>query len=98
MFLANVVCMYCRMKSFVTNLRPDLVMISLALGAILMLGILVRYIQSRRQLVTWSVKYGVLSSNGSTIPNHLGHSPQISNSIYDRWLMTRFTIAFIVLR
>ncbi|KAK9774624.1 putative Glycoside hydrolase [Seiridium cardinale] len=72
-------------------------MISLAFGAILMLGILARYVQSRRQLVTWSVKYGNSSSNNSSVPNRASSYQQKSSGIYDRWLMTRFTVAFIVL-
>ncbi|KAK6077773.1 glycoside hydrolase [Seiridium cupressi] len=72
-------------------------MISLAFGAILMLGILARYVQSRRQLVTWSVKYGNSSSNNSSLPNRASSYQQKSSGIYDRWLMTRFTVAFIVL-
>ncbi|KAK8109911.1 hypothetical protein PG999_008048 [Apiospora kogelbergensis] len=85
MFLANVV-----------------LMISLAGGCGFMLAILIRYIQSRRQLLVWDVRYGGASSSYgfSASMSHQSQGRQrqaASRGIYDRWLMTRFTIAFFIL-
>ncbi|KAF3019728.1 hypothetical protein E8E14_009163 [Neopestalotiopsis sp. 37M] len=74
-----------------------LLMISLAFGVVLMLGILTRYLQSRRQLVSWNVQYGKSSSNNSSLPGQFAAKQHNSGGIYDRWLLTRFTIAFVVL-
>lgn len=77
-----------------------LVMLSLAGGIGLMIAILARYIQSRRQLVSWGVEYGNRSaSKGSgqaRNSNSLAPPPQ-HHGVYDPWLMTRFTIAFVVM-
>jgi hypothetical protein len=75
-------------------------MLSLAGGIVLMIAILARYIQSRRQLVSWSVEYGNqptskgsgLARNSTSFAAHPQH-----HGVYDPWLMTRFTIAFVVM-
>ncbi|KAI0174266.1 hypothetical protein BJ166DRAFT_143252 [Pestalotiopsis sp. NC0098] len=79
---------------FVANV---ILMISLAFGAVVLLGILTRYLQSRRQLVSFNVQYGKSSSNNSSLPSQFAAPQNKPSGIYDRWLMTRFTIAFIVL-
>ncbi|KAK8102733.1 hypothetical protein PG984_015879 [Apiospora sp. TS-2023a] len=90
MFLANVV-----------------LMISLAGGCGSMLAILIRYVQSRRQLLSWDVQYGAVSGSGA-MSGSFGFSASTSQGqgqgrrggsrgIYDRWLMTRFSIAFVIL-
>ncbi|KAK8080604.1 hypothetical protein PG997_008422 [Apiospora hydei] len=70
-------------------------------GCILLIMILIRYIQTRRQLKTWSHGYGKKSTSTETTSNgpHIsggGSKPQ-SQGIYDRWLLIRFTIAFVFL-
>ncbi|KAK6839740.1 hypothetical protein PG995_007001 [Apiospora arundinis] len=76
-------------------------MISLAGGSGFMLAILVRYIQSRRQLLGWDVRYRDASSSyglSASMSQSQGHQRRTaSRGIYDRWLMTRFTIAFFIL-
>ncbi|KAK8071021.1 glycoside hydrolase [Apiospora hydei] len=84
MFLANVV-----------------LMISLAGGCGFMLAILLRYIQSRRQLLGWDVQYGAASGSfgfSASMSQSQGQKRRgASRSTYDRWLMTRFSIAFVIL-
>ncbi|KAK8068032.1 hypothetical protein PG996_007144 [Apiospora saccharicola] len=84
MFLANVV-----------------LMISLAGGCGSILAILIRYVQSRRQLLSWHVQYGAVSGSfGFSASTSQGQSQGRrgkSRGIYDRWLMTRFSIAFVIL-
>ena len=78
-------------------------------GAILLIAILGKYIHARLSLVvSWKVRYGQ-QSEGET--NNTGTqssapalarrpsiaTPRQQKSIYDRWLLLRFTIAFIAL-
>ncbi|KAI8626151.1 hypothetical protein F5Y19DRAFT_228450 [Xylariaceae sp. FL1651] len=76
-------------------------LISLGLGSVLMLAILFRYIQSRRKLVRFNPHNRVISlSSGSSSVlkrNSRGTVTVKYKGIYDKWLMTRFTIAFILL-
>jgi hypothetical protein len=62
-----------------------------------MLAILFRYIHSRRKTVCFGPYNGRASITGGS---GTGNSRTIASrhqSIYDKWLMTRFTIAFIFL-
>ncbi|KAI1311754.1 hypothetical protein F5Y03DRAFT_391310 [Xylaria venustula] len=69
---------------------------SLFLGSILLIAILAKYIQTRRRLHRWTIRYPLsrdMSENG-------GQSGQDSdldsgNRIYDGWLIVRFSIAFL---
>ncbi|KAI4600421.1 hypothetical protein KJ359_000776 [Pestalotiopsis sp. 9143b] len=82
-------------------------MISLTLGALLLLAILIKYIHTRRQFLSWNVQYG--NSTKSTSRGRRGTASNSNNNnrnsvvserprgIYDRWLMTRFAITFIML-
>ncbi|KAK6084141.1 glycoside hydrolase [Seiridium cupressi] len=80
-------------------------MISLTLGAILLLFILGKYIHTRRQLLSWNVQYGNSTRSqtqsqvrsGHASRNSVGNVSRRSSSIYDRWLMTRFAITFVML-
>ncbi|KAK6827974.1 hypothetical protein PG990_009605 [Apiospora arundinis] len=70
-------------------------------GCIFLVMILIRYIHTRRMLKTWSHGYGKKSSTTGTTSNGPqssggGQRPR-SQGIYDRWLLIRFTIAFIFL-
>ncbi|KAH6640081.1 hypothetical protein BKA67DRAFT_596317 [Truncatella angustata] len=82
-------------------------MISLAISSTTMVAILVRYVQSRKQFSNWTPQ-----GNGTTVTNETstdtiqttetGHSGNAKKSsrkqgLYDRWLMVRFTVAFVVL-
>lgn len=75
-------------------------MISLAGGCGLMLAILIQYIQTRKQLGAFNVDYGRSGSHAASIPFSQDHKRRAAprGGIYDRWLMTRFSIAFVVLR
>ena len=75
-------------------------MMSLAGGCGLMLAILVRYIRTRKQLGAFNVDYGRSGSHAASIPLSQDHKKRTTprGGIYDRWLMTRFSIAFVVLR
>jgi len=104
-------------------------MISLAVGSLLMLSILSRYIYTRRSLIKFngSSGYGTASGNTdhltsqSTMPSAnmtsgkgfattstssvrptqagaVDAKPQHRGGVYDRWLLVRFSIAFVILR
>ncbi|KAK7958266.1 hypothetical protein PG996_010294 [Apiospora saccharicola] len=70
-------------------------------GCVFIIMILIRYVHTRRMLKTWSHGYGKKSSSTETTSN----GPQTTSggpqrplqSIYDRWLLIRFTIAFVFL-
>jgi hypothetical protein len=67
---------------------------------VLLIAILVKYIQTRRQLLSWNVKYGYSSSRtatGSTIIVDTTTVQEPRRSIYDRWLVLRFSIGFFTL-
>lgn len=70
------------------------------LGAIVLLSILVKYISSRFFLTSWDVRYGRnTESSGAGAADGSAARPFIAQpkNIYDRWLVTRFSIAFIAL-
>ncbi|KAF3020517.1 hypothetical protein E8E14_002812 [Neopestalotiopsis sp. 37M] len=85
--------------------------VSCAGGAIFLLMILVRYVQSRSNFGTWTVGYGRdldttdtdtrrsynphASSTGGT--HRPGGRRRGARGIYDKWLIIRFTIAFVAL-
>lgn len=76
-------------------------------GTLLLLGILACYMHSRMTLASWKFRYGQATSGG-TGPNgsHSGTSPCTSSAVrparmrtmYDRWLVLRFTVVFAALR
>ncbi|KAI1497283.1 hypothetical protein F5X99DRAFT_423639 [Biscogniauxia marginata] len=75
-------------------------LISLGCGSLLMLAILFRYIQTRRQLVPFfpgSLQSSDPEGSKSRSNRIWGSSVLGSNGVYDRWLMTRFTISFVLL-
>ncbi|KZL83170.1 hypothetical protein CI238_04511 [Colletotrichum incanum] len=77
-------------------------MLSLAVGCGTMLAILIRYVQSRRKLTTFNASYGDSSQSGArhtetTASFSTGKAHPPRRSVYDRWLMGRFTIAFLAL-
>jgi len=68
------------------------------LGAVVLLAILGKYIHARIALVTWRVPYGQTSGGtGDGSSARLQNGQQPKKSIYDKWLLLRFTIGFVAL-
>ncbi|EFQ27695.1 hypothetical protein CGRA01v4_02907 [Colletotrichum graminicola] len=66
---------------------------------LLLIIILAKYIYTRRNLMSWKVQYGQ-QSNKSASSNPLvfsGPNWKRRRSIYDNWLVVRFTIAFVAI-
>lgn len=83
--------------------RP--VILSFGLGCLILVAILTRYVHGRIALISWNVKYGERSQGtdlnntnalGSQVGGQRLRQPRM-RSIYDRWLVLRFAIAFIAL-
>ncbi|KAI1410994.1 hypothetical protein F5Y13DRAFT_201747 [Hypoxylon sp. FL1857] len=74
------------------------IMISLTLGSILLIAILIKYIYTRHRLVSWNARYlfSRPQQPGGEIINVLDRGDG-RQSIYDRWLVLRFSIGFVVL-
>lgn len=79
-------------------------MLSLAIGSGLMIAVTIRYVQSRQKFTQWSPpKFNSATSGSEAGTSYAGttSSRPINDTgktgLYDRWLMVRFTIAFIVL-
>ncbi|KAJ4425151.1 hypothetical protein N0V82_000206 [Gnomoniopsis sp. IMI 355080] len=74
---------------------------SLAVGIVLLLAILARYVSTRAE-VSWHVRYADRSSVNGTVGQNVSlasftsasGAPLHLRSIYDNWLVVRFTIAF----
>ncbi|KAF3760290.1 hypothetical protein M406DRAFT_52102, partial [Cryphonectria parasitica EP155] len=107
-FLLPLVTILClRIPSLKQNfvvfiLIADLpLMLSLAISSCLMIAVTLRYVRSRQKFTQWSPQR--FNSGGSS---QAGHSSQASSKVassggnkglYDRWLLVRFTIAFVLL-
>ncbi|KAK1999337.1 hypothetical protein LX36DRAFT_484576 [Colletotrichum falcatum] len=66
---------------------------------VLLFIILIKYIYTRRNLLSWNVQYGQLS-NSSKSRNTLSLNSsdwKRRRSIYDNWLVVRFSIGFVAL-
>lgn len=78
-------------------------MISLAIGSALMIAVLIRYVRTRQKFTQWSPPNwnSGTTSQGGTEPTDSQNSSHRnlsgSRGLYDRWLMVRFTIAFVSL-
>ncbi|KAI5926746.1 hypothetical protein F4810DRAFT_724360 [Camillea tinctor] len=78
-------------------------MTSLSIGAIFLIAILGKYVHIRRSALSWHVRYGESgerteeSGTGQQQRNMTLIRRKRPQNIYDRWLLVRFTIAFIVL-
>lgn len=78
-------------------------MISLAIGSGLMIAVLIRYVRTRQKFTQWSppdwnsgsTSQGGTVATGSQDSSHRNLSGR--RGLYDRWLMVRFTIAFVSL-
>lgn len=74
---------------------------SLAVGIVLLLAILARYVSTRAE-VSWHVRYADRSSINEAVGQNVSlasftsasGTPLHLKSIYDNWLVVRFTIAF----
>ncbi|KAH8647294.1 hypothetical protein BX600DRAFT_555519 [Xylariales sp. PMI_506] len=71
-------------------------MISLAISTSTMISILIRYIQSRRKVSQSTIETADTTISSSGVSEAITKSSKQSG-LYDRWLMIRFTIAFVVL-
>ncbi|KAM0816801.1 putative Glycoside hydrolase [Seiridium cardinale] len=77
--------------------------LAMGIGSILMLVILGRYIYSRRKLLSFDAGQGASTDPESQNSSNAGSrysrfmKPRHRKAIYDRWLMTRFSIAFVFL-
>lgn len=71
-------------------------MISLSIGSLLLIAILIKYIYTRHRLISWNTRYLFSRRSGET-DGHILDILDGHQSIYDRWLVLRFSIAFVVL-
>lgn len=93
--------------SIFANKCTGTVMLSLAIGSGLMIAVTIKYVQSRQKFTQWSppkFSSATSASDSGTYTSGTQNSPRPLNSgstggkgLYDRWLMVRFTIAFILL-
>lgn len=84
-------------------------MLSLAVGSGLMIAVTIKYVLSRQKFTQWSPpKFNSATTCSGSDPGTYTSGTQYSSrslssgnargkGLYDRWLMVRFTIAFIVL-
>ncbi|CAJ2512055.1 Uu.00g076800.m01.CDS01 [Anthostomella pinea] len=81
------------------------IVVSLTGGSLLLLTLLVKYIQTRRLLVSWnahcdssrSSQDEIRDRDQEAIPSIRTLEREHYRSIYDKWLVIRFTIAFVLL-
>ncbi|KAK2053212.1 hypothetical protein LY76DRAFT_525092 [Colletotrichum caudatum] len=68
-------------------------------SGVLLIIILIKYIYTRRNLLSWSVQYGqqLNSSESSNTLVSDGGDWKRRRSIYDNWLVVRFTIGFVAI-
>lgn len=85
-------------------------MLSLAIGSCLMIAVTIKYVQSRQKFTQWNPPNFNSTTSGSeagtssaTFTGTQTSSRPVTSSstgragLYDRWLMVRFTIAFVLL-
>ncbi|KAK8134378.1 hypothetical protein PG984_006390 [Apiospora sp. TS-2023a] len=74
-------------------------LLSPTLGAIALLLIIGKYIHTKRHLLTWNVRYGKSSQVASLSLSQptIDSAMTEPKSIYDNWLMIRFTVGFFCL-
>lgn len=90
--------------------QPPAVMISLAISSIMMIVILVRYIQSRKRIMNWTPQENGTTATNVTNETSVdtiqttdteetvkSRKSARKQGLYDRWLMVRFTVAFVIL-
>lgn len=82
-------------------------MISLAVSSITMIAILIRYVQSRKKISNWTPQGNDTAATTETSAETIqttetadtskSRKSQRNQGLYDRWLMVRFTVAFVIL-
>ncbi|KAI0181673.1 hypothetical protein GGR52DRAFT_584061 [Hypoxylon sp. FL1284] len=75
-------------------------MISLTFGTVLLMAILGKYIWTRHQLLSWNARYLFSRREHEVdgeIINVLDRGDGTRRATYDRWLVLRFSIGFVVL-
>ncbi|ROV92884.1 hypothetical protein VSDG_06356 [Cytospora chrysosperma] len=73
-------------------------MISLAVGSALMIAVLGRYIYTRQKFTQWNPpKYNSTTTSEAGTTTTGTQTNKGRRGLYDRWLMVRFTIAFVLL-
>lgn len=82
-------------------------MLSLAISSTTMIAILVRYVQSRKKISNWTPDSNSTSATNETSTDTIqttakeeGKKTSPSQGrpgLYDRWLMVRFIVAFVIL-
>ncbi|ROV94061.1 hypothetical protein VMCG_08219 [Cytospora schulzeri] len=73
-------------------------MISLAVGSSLMIAVLVRYVRTRQKFTQWNPpKYNSTTASEAGTTTTGTQTNKGRRGLYDRWLMVRFTIAFVML-
>lgn len=74
-------------------------MISLATGSGLMIAVLIRYIHTRQRFTHWNPPkfQSTTNSEAGTTTASSQRNKGGRRGLYDRWLMVRFTIAFVLL-
>ncbi|WYZ45328.1 hypothetical protein EsH8_VIII_000644 [Colletotrichum jinshuiense] len=68
-------------------------------SGVLLIVILFKYVHTRRNLLSWNVQYGQQSNSTKSSDTLVFDSSAGTRrkSIYDRWLVVRFSIAFVAL-
>ncbi|KAK2028101.1 hypothetical protein LX32DRAFT_591442 [Colletotrichum zoysiae] len=68
-------------------------------SGVLLIIILIKYIYTRRNLLSWSVQYGQQSNSSESSNTFVSDSSDWKRrrSIYDNWLVVRFTIGFVAI-
>lgn len=76
-----------------------------AAGSLILFAILARYLHSRITLSSWTVRYGRSrttatggTASGTGTGTGAGARRPPRGTIYDKWLVLRFTVAFVALR
>ncbi|KAI1636130.1 hypothetical protein F4809DRAFT_408741 [Biscogniauxia mediterranea] len=90
---------HCSVRTLIHIVGIPLI-ISLGCGSLLVLTILFRYIQTRRKLAPFFPSSLQSSHPGSSKSRNRiswGGAVLGSHGVYDRWLMTRFTLSFVLL-
>ncbi|WQF80216.1 hypothetical protein CDEST_05230 [Colletotrichum destructivum] len=68
-------------------------------SGVLLIVILIKYVYTRRNLLSWNVRYGQRSNSTKSSDTLVfdSNNGRRRGSIYDRWLVVRFSIAFVAL-
>ncbi|KZL70222.1 glycoside hydrolase [Colletotrichum tofieldiae] len=94
-----------RLKSVQKHTVPFLILADGIMGfclsgsGVLLIVILVKYIHTRRNLLSWNVQYGQRSNSTKSSDTLVfdSNNGKRRQTIYDRWLVVRFSIAFVAL-